>query len=195
MARRLTDFERLRAREWMLARRNELSQDALAKDISKVLAPWQITRDRYSRYESGGTDFGRDLLDKIVAYWKTKNPDEPGPDFTPPAPPSEPVDPQVALARAIERQAAAIERQNALLAGPASDDTPDAGPVSLIESLVEEQRLTRLMLEAVLLRLGGLEPDPEAELRRTWVEERMAEESSRTQLPTPGRLETPAGSR
>lgn len=169
------------------------SQEYLVERVNEWAgSDWTLYRSNYVNYESGKQRPESETLRRFVAFWEAHN--EPGPDLTPTTT-IEPVDPQLALARAIERQAAAIERQNALLAGPASDDTPDAGPVSLIESLVEEQRLTRLMLEAVLLRLGGLSPDPEAELRRTWVEERMAEESSRTQLPTPGRLETPAGSR
>lgn len=81
MARPLTPFEKDRARAWMKERRGEMSQLALVEDIQRTIG-WSITRDRYSKYESGGTDFGRGVLGKFVAYWDKKG--KAGPDFTPP---------------------------------------------------------------------------------------------------------------
>lgn len=79
-------------------------------------------------------------------------------------------------------------------AGPAGMDTLPAGLVALMENLIEEQRETRAMLERVLSRLAG-EADPVGDARRSWVEEEMAREATRSPLPTPSRLESPARTR
>lgn len=79
----MTDFERERIREWMLARRGEQSQQRLAEDIEATTG-YRITRDRYSKYESGATPFGRSVFAELLRYWQAKG--EPGPDFTRPEP-------------------------------------------------------------------------------------------------------------
>ena len=109
MTRPLTPLEKDRARSWMRERRGELSQADLVSDIQGATG-WTITRDRYSKYESGGTDFGRGVLDRFIAYWKTKG--KSGPDLTPPAPITPPVDMADALsALASELAAARLERE------------------------------------------------------------------------------------
>ena len=81
--RRVNDYERTRAREWMLALRGDHPQEALVSDIEAVTG-WRITRDRYSRYEHGSTPFGKGVLQHLIDYWASKG--QPGPDFTPPEP-------------------------------------------------------------------------------------------------------------
>ena len=94
----MSDYERERTRAWLRERRDETSQADLADDITRVTG-WRITRDRYSKYESGSLPFGKSVLQHFVDYWTSKG--QPGPDLTPPATPAEPVDPTTALASAI----------------------------------------------------------------------------------------------
>lgn len=84
----MNDYERERARAWLRQRRGTMSQDALVQDIAATMPAWNITRDRYSKYESGGTPFGAKVLAQFIDYWAAKG--QPGPDFTPPPEP-EPV--------------------------------------------------------------------------------------------------------
>lgn len=77
----LTDFEKESSRAWMKERRGETSQAALVEDIKRTIK-WGITRDRYSKYESGGIDFGRGTLEKFIDYWAKKG--QAGPDLSPP---------------------------------------------------------------------------------------------------------------
>ena len=106
----LNDYERERARDWLRERRGSMSQAALADDITAT-AGWTITRDRYSKYESGAVPFGAGVLDRLVSYWAGKG--QPGPDFTPPEPVAEP--PSLAdavLALATELRAWREERES-----------------------------------------------------------------------------------
>jgi phage portal protein BeeE len=92
----MNDYERQVAREWLESLRGATSQAALVTDIEQATG-WRIGRERYSRYESGGTPFGRSVLQHFVDYWAAKG--QPGPDFTPPA----------KAADRTERMAAALE--------------------------------------------------------------------------------------
>lgn len=112
-----------RQAQWLKAKRGVETQDRLAQDISKVTG-WRITRDRYSKYESGSLPIGPKVLRHFLDYWATRGID--APDFASPlAGATETADPVVT---AIDRQTAAIDRQTAMLravleaiAGPALD--------------------------------------------------------------------------
>ena len=77
----MTTAERERARAWMKACRGAMSQETLVKELNAFFAgdtePWSITRDRYSKYESGGADFGRAMFGRFVTYWTAKGEDAP----------------------------------------------------------------------------------------------------------------------
>lgn len=79
----MQDYERSRASQWLREQRGDISQDKLAADITRTTG-WTITRDRYSKYESGSLPFGKAVLGHFIDYWEAKG--RPGPDLTPPAP-------------------------------------------------------------------------------------------------------------
>lgn len=106
----VNDLERTRAAQWLRDARGSVSQADLAVDITTTTG-WTITRDRYSKYESGSLPFGREVLGHFVDYWATKG--KPGPDFTPPAPALSFEERQLAL---MERQVEALEAANRLAA-------------------------------------------------------------------------------
>jgi hypothetical protein len=110
--RNVDDLQRERAREWLRERRGSTSQQALVEDINRTLSDWTITRDRYSKYESGATPFGLVVLTRFVDYWERKGVPG-GPDFTPPEPTPEPPDLATALlALATELRAWREERES-----------------------------------------------------------------------------------
>jgi transcriptional regulator with XRE-family HTH domain len=92
-----------RVRAWLKASRGTETQDDLATDITAKTG-WRITRDRYSRYESGGLSIGKQTLAHFVAYWKGRGVEVP--DFT--VAPTEP-EPEPTLVAALLRQSEAIE--------------------------------------------------------------------------------------
>lgn len=103
----MQEHERSRASQWLREMRGDISQAELAADITSATG-WTITRDRYSKYESGSLPFGREVLGHFVDYWAGKG--RPGPDFTPPAQPPDLATALLALASELaalreERQA------------------------------------------------------------------------------------------
>jgi hypothetical protein len=86
--------------QWLERSRGKQTQESLAADITAVTG-WRLTRDRYSRYESGSLPIGPKVLGHFRAYWATRGIEF---DTTPPAPP---VDPVVA---AIDRQTEKIDK-------------------------------------------------------------------------------------
>ena len=69
--------------QWLRRVRGDQTQDSLAADIAKVTG-WRITRDRYSKYESGSLPIGRQTLAHFVAYWGSRG--MAGPEDIPPEP-------------------------------------------------------------------------------------------------------------
>lgn len=90
---------------WLKANRANATQEWLAADIERVTG-WHITRDRYSKYESGSLPIGRVVLKHFTDYWATR--DVPGPDFSPVAGESGTTDSPAALIAAITAQTEAI---------------------------------------------------------------------------------------
>lgn len=153
----LSQFQAERVRAWLEELRGDQSQEDLADAINETLPDWHITRDRYSRYESGSLPMGPTVLANFIRYWELKG--KSGPDLEPPAPAEEPEDPQLVLARAIDRQAAAMERQNELMADTARA-TPEAGSATLadaIKLLVTELQETRRERQELSERLAAVE--------------------------------------
>lgn len=66
-----------RTAQWLRASRAQETQETLAQDIERVTG-WHITRDRYSKYESGSLPIGPKVLGYFVAYWSSRG--KPGPD-------------------------------------------------------------------------------------------------------------------
>lgn len=93
-------------RAWLRARRGAQTQDALAQDITAVTG-WNITRDRYSKYETS-LPIGPTVLKHFTDYWATKG----GPtleEYVASREAAVPAtDPPVDLAEAIRLHAAAI---------------------------------------------------------------------------------------
>lgn len=141
MARPLTDYELERARAWLLALRGDTSQIDLVDDINRVLqGEWRITRDRYSKYETGSVDFGRGVLEHFIAYWAKKG--RPGPDMAPP-PPVVALDPYEVMSRhadAMQAQAVAFNR----LA-----ESIDKAANGVIGRVVDFEHVLATLLEAV----------------------------------------------
>lgn len=81
----MTTYDRSKARQWLREMRGDVSQADLAADITATTG-WNITRDRYSKYESGSptTPMGREVFQRFVDYWTSKG--RPEPDMTTPAP-------------------------------------------------------------------------------------------------------------
>jgi hypothetical protein len=115
MAQPLTHHELERARAWLRSLRGDTSQLDLAADITKVTG-WTITRDRYSRYESGSIPMGRGTLERFVSYWTSRG--QSGPDLTPPQPPVvlDPYEVIAAHTEALNQQTAAMNRLVAAIA-------------------------------------------------------------------------------
>jgi hypothetical protein len=66
---------------WLRASRSDATQEWLATDIERVTG-WHITRDRYSKYESGSLPIGPKVLGHFVDYWQSRGVG--GPDDMPP---------------------------------------------------------------------------------------------------------------
>lgn len=158
----LTAAEKQRARAWMKATRNGMSQEDLAAQLTAFFGdgpePWSITRDRYSKYESGKATFSREMLDRFVTFWAAQG--QPGPDLSEPTP----------VLSLEERQVIALERAAELAA-----------------QQVEETRRQTAMLEQVLMALAqGRTLGHEAQV----VRDRLAGSASTPpvsdQAPVPG---------
>ena len=118
-------------RRWLRASRGDETQERLAQDISRVTG-WNLTRDRYSKYESGSLAMGKTVLRHFVDYWASRG--KPGPEaFV--EKPAEPTETQ-ALVAALQVQA------------------------ETITALVEEMRLQRIQqhesTEALLRAMGAI---------------------------------------
>lgn len=81
----MTDFERERTRSWLRNLRGDTSQEAFAASVTSTTG-WRITRDRYSKYESGAVPMGRDVVAHFLRFAEAKG--LPGPDLTPPREPA-----------------------------------------------------------------------------------------------------------
>lgn len=104
---------------WLKRNRGDATQEALASDIERVTG-WHITRDRYSRYESGSLPIGKTVRQHFVDYWASR--DVPGPDDQP-AP---------------------------VMAGADGDTTVPAAYLERIDALVTELREDRAIIRELL---------------------------------------------
>lgn len=112
-----------RAAQWLRASRAAETQETLAADIERVTG-WHITRDRYSKYESGSIPMGRAVLARFVDYWASRG--KPGPEVMGSAggdDTSTPVDLAPYLAR-IDALVRTVELQNAMLVQVLSGPAP-----------------------------------------------------------------------
>lgn len=76
-----------RLRMWLRAQRGDETQERLAADIEAVTG-WRLTRDRYSKYESGSLPIGLKVKGHFVDYWTSRG--RTGPDaFAPPVSPGD----------------------------------------------------------------------------------------------------------
>ena len=116
-------------RRWLRENRGEQSQQDLADAITAATG-WNITRDRYSKYESGSLPIGPTVLRHFVDYWASR--DVAGPDFTPPlsAPSIE------------ERTLAAMDRQTDAIKALADEllrwRTEDRVRLAQVEAMVDQ---------------------------------------------------------
>jgi hypothetical protein len=106
----------VRLTQWLKASRGTQTQEDLAADITAKTG-WRITRDRYSRYESGSLAIGQQTLEHFVDYWATRNVE--GPDLSAPVPVTE-VEFDLAAAvlaqsRILQAQVDAIDRNTAVM--------------------------------------------------------------------------------
>lgn len=69
-----------RVTQWLRASRGSETQENLAADITSVTG-WRLTRDRYSKYESGSLPIGPKVLAHFIDYWAARH--VPGPSFAP----------------------------------------------------------------------------------------------------------------
>lgn len=143
----LTELERERTREWLRALRGRQSQDAIADAMSAAFPDWSITRDRYSKYESGATPFGRTVYQRFVDFWTARGEDPP--DLTPPAPVLSIEERTVRAledaARAAERQAAAMETLVAITSAGLSEQARNEVAARMLGQWAERQLETRLL--------------------------------------------------
>lgn len=131
----LTDFERERARSWMRECRGDTSQVDLVDDIRQTIT-WGITRDRYSKYESGSVPFCREVLESFVTYWAKKG--KPGPDFTPPAVDT-PADPMADALKALAKELAELRLERTETIGRLEARLAKLEPLEpLVDGLVEQ---------------------------------------------------------
>jgi hypothetical protein len=72
----MNDDERAIARNWLEKNRGAETQEHLAAAITAVTG-WHIGRDRYSKYETGATPFGKVVLKHFIDYWKSRGVDAP----------------------------------------------------------------------------------------------------------------------
>ena len=123
----MNTYDRTKAREWLREMRGDMSQAALAEDITASTG-WTITRDRYSKYESGNpsSPMGREVFARFVSYWTGKG--RPAPDMTPPAPL---LSLEERAVRAAERQAAALEAIAFHLLGTTAAEGTEPDPRAL----------------------------------------------------------------
>ena len=135
----MQDYERARAAAWLREQRGDRSQADLADDITRTTG-WSITRDRYSKYESGSLPFGKAVLTHFMGYFGT------APDFTPP---EVPLSIEERTLRALERQVAAAEHANviaeernrllaAMLGAQRSDPRAEALADRLLDQVVRD---------------------------------------------------------
>jgi hypothetical protein len=166
----VSDYERERVLDWLRRLRGPESQERFAAAVSAQTG-WHVTRDRYSKYESGALPFGRTVLGHFLDYAESLGVE--GPDMTPPAP-------QLSLEEraviAAERTALATERY--------------ANAVELHVLLLSRQVVAA---EAIAARQGAAPSAPEMEQAveaiRAWGQSALAD--SRSLAPLPGPL--PAG--
>ena len=123
-----------RVTDWLKALRGTETQEALALDITSKTG-WKITRDRYSKYESGSLPIGPTVYEHFLTYWKGRG--KQGPDLAPASTGATESDDPLVIA--LTRQSIAIERLVALLEG----DLP--ARVAALEPVV--LRLAELDLE------------------------------------------------
>lgn len=84
----MRDSRDARLPQWLRASRGKETQEQLAADVERVTG-WHITRDRYSKYESGSLPIGPKTEAHFVDYWASRGvtgpdaaaPDEPEPDL------------------------------------------------------------------------------------------------------------------
>jgi hypothetical protein len=69
--RRAVSTDTTRIPHWLKVSRAEATQEWIASDIERVTG-WHITRDRYSKYESGSLPVGPKVLGHFVDYWATR---------------------------------------------------------------------------------------------------------------------------
>lgn len=134
----LTDYERERTRSWLRDLRGGRSQEAFAADVTSATG-WRITRDRYSKYESGAVPMGRDVLAHFLRYAEAGG--LPGPDLAPEREPV-PLDPY----EVIDRLSATLDGLTAELREARLERTAQATEVDKLRQVV--RALARRAIEA-----------------------------------------------
>ena len=98
-----TDMDAAKAtiiRTWL--ERSRESRGMIQEDVSNAMvsAGWKMTRDRYSKYESGALPIGPTVYANFVAYWASQG--VTAPELNPPPASELPLDPMERIALAVE---------------------------------------------------------------------------------------------
>lgn len=142
----VSEYERRVATRWLREARGKMSQADLAEDISRATG-WTITRDRYSKYESGSLPFGKSVLQHFIDYWQPRGVEPP--DFTPEPEPQPVEERAVDATRAI---ADAVRGQTEVFLG-VLDGLNRRAEAAERRAEAAERRLDAL--ETLMLRFAG----------------------------------------
>lgn len=146
--RAVNEPQKLAARWLRATRPDSETQEWLAADIERVTG-WHITRDRYSKYESGSLPIGKTVLKHFVDYWASRG--VPGPNAQPEPSAGTEANVPADLAAALDRLTAELEAMRlereawrrgvvAVLRGYEGGQVPEALLDALVPRLPEDAR-------------------------------------------------------